>query len=151
MSVFDTATGEDDFGHVAVTLRDDPARDDHYECLVGRAVKIGVKFCSRMRKESVMSMGRLPCVGVLLHPQKPRQDAKKSRGGRPVFLLSHLPSKVRNENLLFRVESGGGTPKNSTVKHTGKGNRNKLWALVNRCSEAPSGLRGAVAFPPDEA
>src|SRR5271157_1989847 len=34
--VADTATGEDDFGHVAVTLRDDPARDDHHECLVGR-------------------------------------------------------------------------------------------------------------------
>src|SRR5512135_530153 len=43
-------------------------------------------------------MDRLPCVGVLLRPQKPRQDAKKSRGSRPVFLLSHLPSKVRNEN-----------------------------------------------------
>src|SRR5271157_1508882 len=36
VSVSDTATGEDDFGHVAVTLRDDPARDDHHECLVGR-------------------------------------------------------------------------------------------------------------------
>ncbi|MGD0042436.1 MAG: hypothetical protein ABSE84_18860, partial [Isosphaeraceae bacterium] len=26
--------------------------------------------------------------GVLLRPQKPRQVARKSRGGRPVFLLS---------------------------------------------------------------
>src|SRR5271157_652898 len=40
-------------------------------------------------------MGRLPCVGVL----RPRQVAKKSRGSRPVFLLSHSPSKVRNKNL----------------------------------------------------
>ena len=36
VSVSDTATGEDDFGHVAVTLTDDPARDDYHECLVGR-------------------------------------------------------------------------------------------------------------------
>ena len=36
VSVSDTATGEDDFGHVAVPLRDDPARDDHDECLEGR-------------------------------------------------------------------------------------------------------------------
>src|SRR5208337_5663116 len=58
------------------------------------AVKTGAKFCSRVRKESVISMGRLPCVGVL----RPRQVAKKSRGSRPVFLLSHSPSKVRNKN-----------------------------------------------------
>src|SRR5271165_6990958 len=50
-------------------------------------------------------MGRLPCVGVLLRPKKPRQVAKKSRGGRPVFLLSHLPSKVRNENLARLLPS----------------------------------------------
>src|SRR5208337_2585942 len=66
------------------------------------AVKTGAKFCSRVRKESVISMGRLPCVGVL----RPRQVAKKSRGSRPVFLLSHSPSKVRNKNsargVLFR-------------------------------------------------
>src|SRR5208337_2734394 len=59
------------------------------------AVKTGAKFCSRVRKESVISMGRLPCVGVL----RPRQVAKKSRGSRPVFLLSHSPSKVRNKNF----------------------------------------------------
>src|SRR5208337_4325136 len=59
------------------------------------AVKTGAKFCSRVRKESVISMGRLPCVGVL----RPRQVAKKSRGSRPVFLLSHSPSKVRNKNI----------------------------------------------------
>src|SRR5271157_1330309 len=46
-------------------------------------------------------MGRLPCVGVL----RPRQVAKKSRGSRPVFLLSHSPSKVRNKNLVFICHS----------------------------------------------
>src|SRR5271157_1375300 len=46
-------------------------------------------------------MCRLPCLGVLLRPKKPRQVAKKSRGSRPVFLLSHLSSKVRNENSVL--------------------------------------------------
>ena len=54
------------------------------------------KLCSRVRKESVSSMGRLPCLGDLLRPQRPRQVAKKLRGSRPVFLLSHLSSKVPN-------------------------------------------------------
>ena len=34
VSVSSTATGEDDFGHERDA--DDPARDDHHECLVGR-------------------------------------------------------------------------------------------------------------------
>src|SRR5208337_952896 len=34
------------------------------------AVKTGAKFCSRVRKESVISMGRLPCVGVLRNQDK---------------------------------------------------------------------------------
>src|SRR3982751_1744854 len=67
-------------------------------------VKTGSKFCSRVTKESVSSMGRLPCLGNLLRPQRPRQVAKESRGSRPVFLLSHPSSKVRNGNLELEVE-----------------------------------------------
>src|SRR5271157_3843822 len=44
-------------------------------------------------------MGRPPCLGDLLTPQKPRQFAKKSRGSRPVFLLSHLSSKSAKQEL----------------------------------------------------
>src|SRR5208337_4428218 len=35
----------------------------------------------------------------LLTPQKPRQFAKKSRGSRPVFLLSHPSSKSAKQEL----------------------------------------------------
>src|SRR5271165_273282 len=75
------------------------------------AVKTGSKLCSRVTKESVSSMGRLPCLGDLLSPRRPRQDAKKSRGSRPVFLLSHPSSKcakrepigyLRNRQLHIR-------------------------------------------------
>ena len=41
VSVPDMATGEDDFGHVAVPLGEDPARDDHHEGLVGRGREDG--------------------------------------------------------------------------------------------------------------
>src|SRR5512135_1290362 len=63
-------------------------------------VKTASKFCSRVRKESVSSMGRLPCLGVLLRPQRPRQVAKKSRGSRPDSLLSHPSPNLRNKNLV---------------------------------------------------
>src|SRR5208337_216723 len=66
------------------------------------AVKTGAKFCSRVRKESVSSMGRLPCLGDLLRPQKPRRVAKKSRGSRPVFLLSHPSSKSAKQEPSSR-------------------------------------------------
>ena len=36
VKVSDVATGEDDFGNVAVELRDDPESKDQHECLVGR-------------------------------------------------------------------------------------------------------------------
>src|SRR5271157_3617367 len=44
-------------------------------------------------------MGRPPCLGDLLTPQKPRQFAKKLRGSRPVFLLSHPSSKSAKQEL----------------------------------------------------
>src|SRR5208337_2071994 len=47
-------------------------------------------------------MGRLPCLGDLLLLERPRQVAKKLRGSRRVFLLSHPLSKVRNLNLVLR-------------------------------------------------
>ena len=37
VSVPDMATGEDDFGHVAVPLGENPARDDDHEGLIGRS------------------------------------------------------------------------------------------------------------------
>ena len=43
MSVPDMATGEDDFGHVAVPLGENPARDDDHEGLIGRSREDGVK------------------------------------------------------------------------------------------------------------
>ena len=43
VSVPDMATGEDDFGHVAVPLGEDPARDDDHEGLIGRGREDGVK------------------------------------------------------------------------------------------------------------
>ena len=46
------------------------------------------------------SMGRLPCPGDLLRPRRPRQDAKKSPGSRPVFCSVTPLQNVRNENLL---------------------------------------------------
>src|SRR5512147_3106676 len=66
-------------------------------------VKTASKFCSRVRKESVSSIGRLPCLGVLLRPQRPRQVAKKSRGSRSDLLLSNPSPNLRNKNL-----AGGG-------------------------------------------
>src|SRR5271166_198015 len=48
-------------------------------------------------------MGRLPCLGDLLSPRRPRQDAKKSRGSRPVFLFSNPSSKCAKREL--RAES----------------------------------------------
>src|SRR5208337_4037875 len=64
------------------------------------------KLCSRVRKESVSSMGRLPCLGDLLRPRRPRQDAKKSRGSLPVFLLSHPSSKCAKRELSsFRCQT----------------------------------------------
>src|SRR5271157_4065019 len=47
-------------------------------------------------------MGRLPCLGELLTPQKPRQLAKKSRGSRPVFLLSPPFFKSAKQELSPR-------------------------------------------------
>ena len=43
VSVPDMATGEDDFGHVAVPLGENPARDDDHEGLIGRSREDGVK------------------------------------------------------------------------------------------------------------
>ena len=62
MSVSDTATGEDDFGDVAVGRLEmiQPVTITTNVREVG-AVKTGVKFCSRVRKESV-----LPWVGFLV-------------------------------------------------------------------------------------
>src|SRR5512135_2676948 len=62
-------------------------------------VKTASKFCSRVRKESVSSIGRLPCLGVLLRPQRPRQVAKNSRGSRSDLLLSNPSPNLRNKNL----------------------------------------------------
>src|SRR5208283_3377156 len=41
--VADMATGEDDFGHVAVPLGENPARDDDHQGLIGRSRKDWVK------------------------------------------------------------------------------------------------------------
>src|SRR5512135_1515220 len=68
-------------------------------------VKTASKFCSRVRKESVSSMGRLPCLGVLLRPQRPRQVAKKSRGSRSDLLLSNPSPNLRNKNSELVKES----------------------------------------------
>ena len=54
----DTATGDHDFrSRSGDAEKYHLARDDHHECLVGRGrEKCGAKFCSRVRKESVISM-----------------------------------------------------------------------------------------------
>ena len=109
VSVADMAAGEDDLGDEAVPLGEDPAGDDDHEGLVGRGREDGAKCCSRVRNEAVSSMGRLPCVGDLSRPRRPRQDAKKSQGSRPVFLLSHPSSKVRNENFDQAIIDVDGT------------------------------------------
>jgi hypothetical protein len=43
MAVADVATEEDDFGDLAVTMREYPARDDPHECFVSRGGEDGDK------------------------------------------------------------------------------------------------------------
>src|SRR5271157_2956458 len=47
-------------------------------------------------------MGRLPCLGDLLRPQKPRQVAKKNREEADLFLLSHPSSKSAKQEPSSR-------------------------------------------------
>src|SRR5271165_5331012 len=116
------------------------------------AVKTGSKLCSRVTKESVSSMGRLPCLGDLLSPRRPRQDAKKSRGSRPVFLFSNPSSKCAKRELR-----GGGGGDVTSLPDAGVGNHPGLpgpmapqwlqWLEARRvgfmldCSVLPRGLR----------
>src|SRR5271157_2806843 len=75
-------------------------------------------------------MGRLPCLGDLLRPRRPRQDAKKSRGSRPVFLLSHPSSKCAKREL-----------RRLGAKVDGMANSGELLINVVRSSK-PKALRG---------
>ena len=90
VSVADMATGEDDFGHVAVTLRENPARDDHHEGLVGRGRENRSEFCSRVRKESVISMGRLPSL-VSCCDLRNQDNLPRNREEADLFFCSVTP------------------------------------------------------------
>src|SRR5271157_922160 len=50
-------------------------------------------------------MCRLPCLGVLLRPETPTQDAKKSRGSRPVFFAQSPLFKSAKRELRHTLNT----------------------------------------------
>ena len=61
-------------------------------------------------------------------------------------VIAQATNEIARELPSLRRAAGGSSPKNSNRSpHTGKANGRRITALlVRRCSETPSGLRGAV-------